>query len=94
MLDTGAIAFDDDGAYGIIELPPNVAPTERSGDRPPVYRCAELRVGTASLGAMPLFVIDHPQPPNTHGFLGNVLFPTHRVVIDLTGMMVYIRAAA
>ena len=94
VLDTGAIAFGPDGFLGIIELPRGVAPTERPADGPPIHRPAVMRAGDQPIGPFPLYVIDHPQPPRTHGFLGNVLFATHRVVIDPAGLTVYLRPAA
>ncbi len=90
VMDTGAIATGSEGSYGVVELPSDLSPTADKVDGLPVYRAQTIHIGAASLGAMNLFVVKHPQPPGTHGFLGNVLYTRHRVLIVPATKTVYL----
>lgn len=92
VLDTGAIATGPEGRYGVVELPADLTAEPDPVEGLPVYRAGEVRVGERSLGSMPFFVMHHPQPPDTQGFLGNVLFAGRRVIINPMLERVYISA--
>lgn len=92
VLDTGAIAIGEGGLYAMVELPDDLAAPHTAEDRP-VYDAELVHLGDGAIGPISFFVVAHAQPPGTHGFLGNALFDTHRVVIDPAGMRVFIRPA-
>ncbi len=91
VLDTGAIAFADDDLYGIVELPRELKPARDQVEGLTVYRAANVRLGDVPVGPMRFFVMNHPQPPNTEGFLGSVLQMQWRIVIVPTEDRVYLR---
>jgi len=93
VLDTGAIAFADDDLYGVVELPRDLEPSPDQIEGLPVYRAANVRLGDAPIGPMRLFVMDHPQPPNTEGFLGSPLQMQWRILIVPAEKRVYLRRA-
>ncbi len=93
VLDTGAIALGDDGLYGLIELPDDIRPTRSADSDYPVFDARNVHVGDADIGPLSFYVKEYSQPPGTHGFLGNALFATHRVIIDPLGKRVFIRSA-
>ncbi len=93
VLDTGAIAIGPEGSYGVVELPADLSPAPDRVEGLPVYRARSVRIGGSDIGPMNFFVVNHPQPPGTHGFLGNALYRQHRVLIVPASRMVCIQRA-
>lgn len=91
VMDTGAIATGPEGSCGVIELPTDLAPASEVVAGLPFYRARSVRLGDAMIGPMDFFVVDHPQPPGTQGFLGNVLYQHWRVLIVPARRKVFLR---
>lgn len=94
VVDTGAIANGPGGFYGIVELPSDLPqPTEKHRGLP-VYRAQSVRLGDLDIGSMHFFVMHYPEPPGTHGFLGNVLTERYRILIEPHTSQMYIHLPA
>ncbi len=93
VLDTGAITSHPDGAFGIVELPSDLTSDPSDESRPPIYRAQSVRIGEADIGPMSFYDMVHRFPRNTEGFLGNVLFPRFRVLIDPAARKVHLLEA-
>ncbi|MEZ5977552.1 MAG: hypothetical protein R3F34_04970 [Planctomycetota bacterium] len=92
VLDTGAIAFADDVDFGLLDPAPDLGATGERDEGLPVHRATSVRLGGVELGAADFFLLEHPDPPRTDGFLGPMLHRRVRYVLDLAAGAVWIRA--